>query len=498
MNGQLKYGAVLSYASLGINMLIGLIYTPWMINSIGRESFGLYTLAHSIITLFVFDFGLSAAVTRFVSTYIAEGRPDKVANFLGITTKIYLIISALLFVSLTAFFFFIPEVYDKLSPTEIEQFKVVYVIAAAFSVISFPFIPLNGILIANEKMIQLKICEVIHKLVIVGTMSTCLLLGYGLYALVSVYAFAGIVMILLKLYCIRRFTQTRVNIRYSDRAERNSILKFSGWTTVVAISQRLIFNITPSILGIMSGSVSIAIFGIATTIEGYTYSFASALNGLFYPKISRIMVKEDGNVLPLMIKVGRIQILIISTIFIGLICVGQDFIRIWVGEQFLQSYWCILLIVFPSVVHLSQEIGLSSVILANKVKYQAYVFMIMAAANIAIAFPLAKMFGAVGVSISICAAYLLRTIGMNIIFRKQLNIDIAQFFRQTFLKLSIPIVAVTALGIVLSQMFEANNWPLFIAKGCILCGIIFLTYWLFCLNGEEKALLKSFFKHRKQ
>ena len=35
-----------------------LLYTPWMIHSIGRENFGLYTLAMSVISLFVFDFGL--------------------------------------------------------------------------------------------------------------------------------------------------------------------------------------------------------------------------------------------------------------------------------------------------------------------------------------------------------------------------------------------------------------------------------------------------------
>lgn len=49
---QIKLGAIISYISIGINILFGLIYTPWMIHSIGKENFGLYTLAMSVISFF--------------------------------------------------------------------------------------------------------------------------------------------------------------------------------------------------------------------------------------------------------------------------------------------------------------------------------------------------------------------------------------------------------------------------------------------------------------
>ena len=93
---QIKTGALLSYIGLGINILIGLLYTPWMIHSIGRDNFGLYTLAMSIITLFVFDFGLSSAVTRFMAKYIAEGRNDKANNCLSLVYKLYIGIDTIL------------------------------------------------------------------------------------------------------------------------------------------------------------------------------------------------------------------------------------------------------------------------------------------------------------------------------------------------------------------------------------------------------------------
>ena len=135
---QLKFGALISYVAIAINIATGLLYTPWMINSIGRENYGLYTLAMSVISLFVFDFGLSSAVTRFIAKYLAEGRQDKANNCLGLVYRLYFIIDIVLFLVLVGVFFFIPQIYKELSPDELEQFKVIYCVAALYSVISFP------------------------------------------------------------------------------------------------------------------------------------------------------------------------------------------------------------------------------------------------------------------------------------------------------------------------------------------------------------------------
>ncbi|MCM1142757.1 MAG: oligosaccharide flippase family protein, partial [Muribaculum sp.] len=316
---QIKTGAIISYAALGINILTGIFYTPWMIHSIGRDDFGLYTLAMSVISLFVFDFGLSSSVTRFIAKYLALGRQDLADRCLGLVYKLYIYLDIVLFVVLCGIYFFIPQIYEKLTPDEISKFKVIYIIAAIYSVISFPFIPVNGILTAHEKIIQLKSADVFQKLFIVISMTICLLMGYGLYALVMINAIAGILCIGYKLIVIRKITPQKVEWGYSNKSELKNIASYSSWVTVIALAQRCIFNLAPSILGIFSGATAIAILGIAITIEGYCFTFSSAINGIFLPKVSRIVVKEDGNVLPLMIKVGRLQLTVVALIVIAFI-----------------------------------------------------------------------------------------------------------------------------------------------------------------------------------
>lgn len=490
-SNQLKLGALMSYIAIGINIITGLLYTPWMIHSIGRENFGLYTLAMSVISLFVFDFGLSSAVTRFIAKYLAEGRQDKANNCVGLIYRLYIIIDILMLLVLIGVYFFIPQIYKELTNEEIESFKIVYVIAAVFSVISFPFIPLNGILTAHEKFIQLKLCDVAHKLIVVLTMSICLVLGGGLYSLVSVNALAGLIMIGLKIYCIKRFTQQGVSWKFFEKKEFKEIVGFSGWVTVISVAQRFIFNIAPSILGALSGSTSIAVLGIATTIEGYTYTFANAINGMFLPKVSKIVLNDHGDILPMMIKIGRIQIYITALIVFGVICLGSHFIRLWVGPEFNGSYICALLIVIPCLLQLPQEIGNQTIFAKNEVKKLAVVYVIMAFVNIIMAVSLAPKFGALGICISVFVAYLVRTVGMDIIFYKYLHIDIILFFKETFIKLFLPLVLSIFIGLAINTIIRIDSWLGFIVKGIGFVVSYAIVMYAFAMNNIEKELVIS-------
>ena len=493
---QLKLGALLSYIALAINIIVGLIYTPWMINSIGREDYGLYTLSLSVISLFVFDFGIGQSVTRFVAKYLSEGNQEKANNCIGLVYKLYFYIDVIIFLILTTLYFFIPEIYKELTPSEIEKFKIIYIASAFFSVISFPFIPVNGILTANEKFIQLKLCDLIHKLIIVVAMSACLLLGYGLYALVLVNVAAGLLTIAFKLFFIRRDTSTRVNILYKDKYEFREILSFSVWVTVKSLAERMIFTISPTILGIVSGSVEIALFGIVNVLEGYVFSFAGALNGLFLSRVSKITASSDNDIMPLMLKVGRMLFLVVGFIIAGFITVGKEFIQLWLGTEYEAVYISTVLIILPSLIYVPHEIGLTAITVQNKVKYQALVYICMSVINILVGLILARLYGCLGLCISIFAAYLFKVIGTDIILAKYMNINISLFYSNVIMKAS----GVFFLTIVLSHLFSFI--PIygifgFLIRGCFMSVIYIVTMWLFSLNKEEKSFFYSLLKYSR-
>ena len=434
---RIKLGAFVSYISISINILAGLLYTPWMIQQIGQENFGIYTLAMSLISMFLIDFGLSAASARFVSKYHAVGDQESINNILGIVYKTYILIDFVISAILVIVYFNISFIYRELTVSELSSFRIVYIIVAMFSVISFPFMTLNGILTSYEKFTQLKLCDLLNKIVSVILILLALANGFGLYALVTANAVSGLVVILIKIIIIKKETSIKVNFKYNNKKIVREIFSFSVWSGIANLAQRFIFTVTPSVLGMVSGSISIAVFGIASSLEGYVYTFGSAINGLFLPKVTRIVIKENSteDLLELMVKIGRIQLVVIGLITIGFITIGKDFIILWMGKDYIESYYSAILLILPSIIYLPQQIGNTAIIALNKVKFQAYVFLIMGAINIILTFVFSRLWSAFGAAVAIFISYSLRNIGMNIIYYKVINVDIFKYFKECHVKL---------------------------------------------------------------
>lgn len=495
MVGQIKRGAIISYLSLFVYIIIGLCYTPWVIRSIGQEEYGLYSLALSIIALFVFDFGLSSSVSRFLSKFLAEQNHEKISQFMGITVKLYLLADLIVLVVLSIIFILIPFIYKGLTPEEIEKFKFVFVISSIFSVLSFPFIPLNGILTAYEKFVPLKMCDLLNKILIVVLMSACLLSGMGLYALVLVNACAGLFTIGIKLYIVKTQTNISINWFFWDSNDLKAILSFSFWVLIMSICQRLVMNICPSILGMLANTKAIAIFSVSIAIEGMFFSFANAINGLFLPRVSRMIAQGDEEQIQnLMVRVGRIQLFIIGLLFIGFVAVGQSFISVWLGPEYKSVYICVLLLIFPSFIHLPQEIASTAIVAKNEVKNQAYVSILKGISNVVLAFPLVYYWGVYGISFSIFISYTIYVICMNILYKKKLGIDVKYFFQQTFLKMGIFLLVEMLCLLGLFTIIDLPGW-----YGVVLKTLITIFSYLFivglgALNPEERKLALSILK----
>jgi len=74
MKSQIKSGIVLSYVYMAITMVIGLLYTPVMLDLLGQSEYGLYTLATSVIGYLSFlNLGLESALVKYTAKYIALG-----------------------------------------------------------------------------------------------------------------------------------------------------------------------------------------------------------------------------------------------------------------------------------------------------------------------------------------------------------------------------------------------------------------------------------------
>lgn len=489
---QVRMGAVVSYFAIGVNIITGLLYTPWMVRQIGQSNYGLYTLATSLIAIFMLDFGLGSAVSRFVSKYRAEGNQEGINSIVGVIYKLYIAIDVVILCILIGVYFFLEVIYSKLTPAELEQFRTLYLMVAAFNLIAFPLSPLNGLLNAYEKFIQLKICDLLHKLFAVGLVVIALSISTGVTTVVAANIASGLITIIIKLIIVKRRVPVRVNFKAGGKELYKSLFGFTAWTAVTGLMQRFTNSFAPSVLGMTASAVEIAIYSPAVVLEGYYFLLATAVNGLFLPRVSRFIAdnKED-EILKLMIKVGRYQIMFLGLVFIGFLCVGQDFMILWMGPDYAKTYYCALIVLFPTLISSTQQIANTTVIAKNLVKYQAKCMTITGVVGLVISYVLSIYVGAIGVCVGTAVTALANTIYMNIVYKRKAGINIFEFYKKCYLK-ALPCYAIaTVVGLITVSFISVSGWIGLVIKAGIVCAICLLVFGFIYVSADErKALLK--------
>ncbi len=492
---QLKMGALISYFTMAFNIIAGLIYTPWMVAKIGQSNYGLYTLATSLISIFMLDFGLSSAVSRFVSKYRAEGRQDAINNIVGIIYKLYIIIDIGIILVLATLYFFIGIIYKELTPDELEKFRTLYLIVGAYQIIAFPFSPLNGILNAHEKFIQLKICSLLDRVLSILFVVAVLFFTSSIETVIFAMVSGHLLVIVVKYIITKTSLPLKINFKASGKDYYKTLFSFTVWTTIINVMQRFTHSFAPSVLGMTSGSIEIALYAPAVTLEGYFYTLGMAINGLFLPRVSRYIAnKEEDNILTLMIKVGRYQSMLLGLVFIGFLCVGKDFMTLWMGPDYTKTYYLATIILFPTLISSTQQIAKTTIIAKKLVKYQAICMTITGTLGLLVSYLLSLKIGAMGVCIGTASTSICNIIYMNFVYKKKAGINVFEFYKKCYLRL-IPCYLLTALsGIFIDKYITIGGWTGLCLKAVAIAIIFAVTAFAFYITKEEK---RCFLKFRK-
>ena len=110
---QLKAGAFLSYVSIGLNNIVGLLYTPYMLRMLGQNEYGLYSLVASVVAyLTVLDLGFANAIIRYTAKFRAEGKVREQYEMFGMFLILYSCIGVIAFLFGLGVYFNVDRLFD--------------------------------------------------------------------------------------------------------------------------------------------------------------------------------------------------------------------------------------------------------------------------------------------------------------------------------------------------------------------------------------------------
>lgn len=179
------------------------------------------------------------------------------------------------------------------------------------------------------------------------------------------------------------------------------------------------------------GVTSVAIYGVASQINNLYMQLSTAISSIFSPQVNQIVARTNDNseLNHLFIKVSRIQFIILLFILLELVLVGRSFILLWVGEEYIDSFWITFVLIVPIPIPLIQNIGIEIQYAKNMHRVRAGVYFAVAVLNVLISIGLIEKLGTLGATVGTATALLLGNIlFMNYYYHKKIGLDIVKFW----------------------------------------------------------------------
>ncbi len=492
---QLKAGAALSYIIIVFNILIGVIYTPFMLRTLGQVEYGLYSLAASLIAyLTLLDLGFGNAIIRYTAKFRAEGRLQEQYEMFGMFLRLYIGIGAIALLAGLALMFNTQALFGAtMNGEEVEKMRIIIILMSLNLAFTFPLSIFGSIITAYENFVFQRVVSIIRMILNPLVMVILLLMGYKAIALVIITTIFNLTTLLVNWWYCRNKLHIKIIYGKFKWYFFKEIFIYSFWIFLNAIMDKIYWSSGQFILGIYKGAVSVAIYSVAIQLQQLYMLFSTAISGVFLPKVTAMVTKENcqTEISDLFIKTGRIQYSVMAFILTGFILLGRPFINLWAGTDYNQAYYIALLFFIPLTIPLIQNLGITILQAQNRMKFRSVLYLCIALLSLILSIILAPRYGGIGCAIATAAALVAgQIIIMNIYYHTKIKIDIIGFWREIG-KMSIVPAILLALGGYLNNIFNLQTIGHFTIAATIFSLIYLPLFWHFSMNNYERGLLKS-------
>jgi len=496
-----KMGIILSYISIAVNSLIQLIYTPLLISNMGQSEYGLYSLISSVIGyLTVLDLGFGNAIIVYTAKYRAQGKVEEENKLHGMFKIIFILIGCFATILGLILFFNVENMFSNtLSVIEMKKAKIMMLILSFNLGITFFFSIYSSIISAYEKFVFQKILSLINSLLKPILMIPFLFLGFKSVTMVVIITIVNVFVLLAQwLYC-RNKLNVRIKFHGFDKIMFKTIFGYSIWLFLGTVVDKINWNVDQFILGAVSGTIAVSIYSVAGQLNMLFINLSTAISNVFLPKMSKMIANNCSNddLTNEMLKVGRIQLYIIYLAITGFILFGKEFIGLWAGSGFEESYYVALVLIIPAGFPLIQNLGLSIMQSMNKYKFKSVSTFIMAIFNLILSIFLAQQYGAIGAAIGTAIGQIVcNIILINVYYYKQIKLNILKFWENIF-KMIIKFLPITLIVIIFICISGFSGIYKLCIGGILYMFLFSLVSYFFVMNDYEKQVIKKVIKKLK-
>ncbi len=475
--------------------MVGVLFTPYMISTLGAVEYGLYQLLYAAIGyIALLDFGLGSTLTRFILKYQSENNKEKERTVITMCVKIYCFFGLVAMLLVCGISFNLDVFFsNSISAENLGYAQKIFLIMGATTSLSLVSHALSGIQTAHEKYLVTKGVYTARQLLRVGVIVFLLQLDIGAMAIVTADFLVTALLLLFDVIYCKAALKTVLFRGEWDNSLLRALFSFSFFAFLQIIVTQTNLGIDRMLLGRFSTLEIVALYGVIMQLYSVFNSISNVVCSVTLPQISRVVFSNtDRETLTrCCAKYSRYQLFISAPLMGGFILLGKLFASLWVPEYDSTAIWiCTLLIVIPETLAAVEGAFFHVMKAKNMQKTRSLILIGVAIAHILLTILLIQWNDVYGPAIGACISFIVGNLILsNIYYHKKVGVDVILYAKLLF-KGILPAFIITLIIGLLINMIPVDGWIGFIIKGCLFVGEYGIMMLLLGINKEERAMVK--------
>lgn len=492
------YGVIISYINVIIGIGYGFFSTPILLKALGKSEYGVYSTIVSLIGyMSIMDFGIHNVLVRYLTKYKVQNDRKAYENLLAISLVIYSVISIFVFLIGLYLYKNIGAAFGQsFNMEEIQIAKKIYWVVLLDLILSLPGAIFQCVINAEEHFIFGRTLLGIKQIAKLALVIVIAKLGGKSFAFVCGVFSLNLAVIFCQMLYAKKHLNTRIHLYVWNWSYIYSLFTYTVFVFIASVADQILWKLDSVILGMKVSAEVVAVYAVAMNLVTIYKRFSGAISGIFLPRATAMSITESSEEasVQLMIKIGIMQLLIVSFVLILFGIIGKEFLLVWLGTGYDEVYFIFLILAGALLIPNCQSIGINILEARNKHRFRAVVCCILSIINGIFTYLLVPKYEMIGAAACTAASVVLgQVIIINFYYKIVLHLDIKKFFMDTFVRFAPVIALATGVSYIFITFIKIyGSWKSLFVKGII----ITLAYWgvIALVSGKKcfKYIMKQF------
>lgn len=429
MNNKIFKSSIFGSLEIIIAVALSLIITPYLIENLGSERYGLWILVLASLGWFnVIDLGFSFSVSREIILSIEKNNRNQLNKIFSVALVLFSILGAVAFLGVMLLSY-----NPKILGVDQNNYHVASITLSilAFKVF-FDFL-MNSFHGFFAAFLRLDIAANISTLntIIKALLVYFLILEWNIYGAVFATIIADVITHCIRVYFARKlYPNFSFKFQLVTYKEIRRLFNYSKHLVANGIAKSINTKSDPIIISHFLGLKYVAIYNIINSLVMQVESLVTAIIGVFYPLLTKVVARGNGFSSQL-IQIFNINFLIVILLYVPLAILAENFIYLWIGADFVSAAILAIPLGFAYICK-SVSRPISSLLLAQaNHKLLALGNLLGAMINIIVSLLLISHWGLIGVAFATSLSFFITDVIFHLfLLKKYTDIGIKQIIKK--------------------------------------------------------------------